>query len=137
MQRIPGIYFAHSEVGGRGVFTSVDIPEGSLIEICPVIVLPKEELPIIHKTRLHDYYFLWGVKQDTCAIALGYGSLYNHAIGSNAHYELNVVEDTIEIIAVKDIKAGEEILVNYNGEPGDAKSLWFENNADAKKDLKV
>lgn len=137
MQRIPGIYFAYSNFGGRGVFSSEDISKGSLIEICPVIVLPKEELPVIHKTRLHDYYFLWGVKQDMCAIALGYGSLYNHTIDSNAHYELNVADDTIEIVAVKDIKAGEEITVNYNGEPGDDKAVWFEESACDKKDLKA
>ncbi|MEZ4982444.1 MAG: SET domain-containing protein [Saprospiraceae bacterium] len=128
MQRIPGIYFAYSDIGGRGVFTSTDIPEGSLIEICPVIVIPKAELPIIHKTVLHDYYFLWGYKQDHCAIALGYGSLYNHQVNSNAHYDLNIAEKTIEIIAVRNIKAGEEICVNYNGEPGDGKSLWFDKD---------
>lgn len=127
MQRIPGIYFADSPLGGRGVFTAVQIPEGSLIELCPVIVLPKEELPVIHGTRLHDYYFLWGEKQNQCAIALGFGSLYNHAINSNARYELNLSENIIEIFAVRDIEAGEEITVNYNGEPGDPTDVWFDS----------
>jgi hypothetical protein len=126
MQRIEGIFFTSSKLGGRGVFTAVAIPEGSLIEICPVVVLTGHDLKLIHQTRLHDYYFLWGDEQDQCAIALGYGSLYNHSVHSNAHYEMNLDDETIEIYAVRDIEAGAEITVNYNGEPGDAARVWFE-----------
>jgi len=126
MQRIQGIYFASSPLGGRGVFTAVPIEKGSLIEICPVIVLPKKEVEIIHGTRLHDYYFLWGRELKQAAIALGFGSLYNHTAHSNALYELNLADETIEIYAVEDIPAGAEITVNYNGEPGDEAPVWFE-----------
>lgn len=108
------------------MFTAEPIEKGSLIEICPVIVLPKKEVPVIHGTRLHDYYFLWGRELKQAAIALGYGSLYNHAVHSNAHYELNLSDNTIEIYAVEDIPAGAEITVNYNGEPGDDALVWFE-----------
>ena len=126
MQRIEGIYFAPSDISGRGVFTIHEIPAGTLIEICPVIVLPKDELPIIHGTKLHDYYFTWGIDQKQCAIALGYGSIYNHDKDSNAEYNLNLADNTIEIVAVKDIPSGAEITINYNGETGDGKKVWFE-----------
>jgi len=128
MQRLPHIFFAPSPLGGRGVFTSEPIPKDSLIEICPVIVLPEEELPIIHKTFLHDYYFLWGENEEQCAIALGFGSLYNHAYDSNAEYIIDLDELTIDIYSVRDIEAGEEITVNYNGEPGDMKPVWFDRD---------
>lgn len=128
MQHIPGLYYAASEISGRGMFCAHEILKGSLIEICPVVVLPEEELPVIHSTKLHDYYFTWGIDQKQCAIALGYGSVYNHAKSSNAEYNLNLADKTIEIIAVKNILAGDEITINYNGESGDGKPVWFEKD---------
>lgn len=126
MDRIPGLFIAHVENKGRGVFTTVEINEGDLIEVCPVIVIPKSELQIIHKTCLHDYYFLWGKNLDQCAIALGYGSIYNHAVSANANFILDLVNNTIDIECIKNIGAGEEILLNYHGEDGNREKLWFE-----------
>lgn len=125
MQRLPHIFFGPSELGGRGIFTSRLIEAGTLIEICPVIVLPEEDLPIIHKTFLHDYYFFWGEDEKQCAIALGMGSLYNHSYNANAEYILDLDEHTIDFYSVKDIEPGEEITVNYNGMPDDASPVWF------------
>jgi SET domain-containing protein len=125
MQRIPILYFAASPLGGRGIFTADRIPKNTLIEICPVIVLPPEELPLIHGTRLHDYYFFWGEEEKECAIALGFGSLYNHSYEPNAQYRADYDDRTIEFYTLRDVKAGEEITVNYNGDPDDAGDLWF------------
>jgi len=122
--QIPHLYIAHTDYG-RGVFTSAPITKGSVIEVCHVIVIPKGELPIIHKTCLHDYYFLWGDKMQQCAIALGYGSLYNHAVHPNANFILDIANQTIDIEAIADIPAGTEITLNYHGEPGDSEPLWF------------
>lgn len=125
MQRIEGLYIAHTETRGRGVFTSVDIQEGDVIEVCNIIKIPKRELPIIHKTVLHDYYFLWGNELEDCAIALGYGSLYNHEVYPNANFILDIENETIDIEAIKDISAGEEITLNYHGEAGNEDEVWF------------
>ena len=89
MSQMPGLYIVDTYEKGRGVFTSKEISEGDLIEVCPVIVISKAELPILHKTILHDYYFLWGEEMTDCAIALGYGSLYNHAVHPNANFILD------------------------------------------------
>ena len=125
MNQIPGLYITYSEGKGRGVFTSQDISEGEVIEVCPVIIIPKAELPIIHKTVLHDYYFLWGHDLNDCAIALGFGSIYNHELMPNANFILDIEQKTIDIEAIKDIKAGDEITLNYHGEPGNDDKLWF------------
>lgn len=125
MYQITGLFVAEDENKGRGVYTSSGITSGDLIEICPVIRIPSSELPIIHKTVLHDYYFLWGIDLDACAIALGFGSLYNHAVESNADFLLDFEKNTIEIMAIKNIEPGEEITINYHGEPGDDQPLWF------------
>lgn len=126
MQRIPSIYFGASVLGGRGVFSTEPIPEDSLIEICPVIACPKEDLSVIHTTFLHDYYFLWGENDDECAIALGFGSLYNHSRQPNARYWCDPENAIIEIWSIREIEAGEEITVNYNGDPEIQDPVWFE-----------
>jgi SET domain-containing protein len=125
MNQKPGLFIAHSEGKGRGVFTSQSIQEGEVIEICPVLIIPKIELPIIHKTVLHDYYFLWGEELESCAIALGFGSIYNHALHPNANFILDIYNQTIDIEAIVPIAAGEEITLNYHGEPGNTDELWF------------
>lgn len=112
--------------GGRGVFTSEPIPKGALIEISPVIVLPGRDRPRIDGTKLHDYYFIWGEKDDKCAIVLGYGSLYNHAYQPNAEYTPDYEQRTLDFYALRDIGAGEEITVNYSGDPAGEMEVWFD-----------
>lgn len=108
------------------MFTSDFIPIGTLIEICPVIVISEKDLPIIHETHLHDYYFLWSDDGKEAAIALGFGSLYNHAYRPNAEYITNRENKSIDVFAIEDILAGAEITFNYNGSPFDEEKLWFD-----------
>ena len=112
-------------MGGRGVFTGAPIMKDDAIEICPVIVMKKGEMALLDKTTLYDYYFLWGDDQEQCVIALGYGSLYNHLAPSNADYGMDFDGQMIEIFAVRDIEAGEEITINYHGDPYDDAPTWF------------
>ncbi|MCM3717555.1 SET domain-containing protein [Fictibacillus phosphorivorans] len=110
---------------GRGIFATSKIQKGELIHQAPVIVCPGTEYVKLQKTTLRDYYFNWGENYDHVAIALGYGSLFNHSYTPNAVFENNLTEETVDFFALKDIKAGEEILVNYNGDPNDKGPLWF------------
>ena len=59
-------------------------------------------------------------------MALGYVPVYNHSNAANCEYEMDYEQDCIGIRAVKDIAAGEELFVNYNGDWNDATPLWFE-----------
>ena len=68
MQRIQGLFVSNSGNIGRGVFTAEFIPSGSIIEICPVLVIPKDEVDVIHETELHDYYFIWGEEDEAAVI---------------------------------------------------------------------
>ncbi len=120
------IYFGPSELHGKGVFAARDIEAGEIIEICPVLVFPKSELPHVRQTMLDDYYFDWGDDEAFYAVCLGYGSLYNHDYHPNAEYGMDFAAETIDFYAVKDIPAGAEITVNYNGEPGNMEKVWFE-----------
>ena len=123
--RNPTLYIAPSDLGGRGVFTGSPIKNGDLIEVCPVIVLKEGEMEILDKTTLYDYYFLWGDDQKQCAMALGFGSLYNHFCPSNGDYFMDFEEQIIEVYAARDIEAGEEITINYNGDPKNPEPTWF------------
>ena len=125
-QSLSTLFVAPSQLGGRGFFTTTAIPKGSLIEISPVIVMPGKDRPQIDQTKLHDYYFIWGEKDDQCAIVLGYGSLYNHAYHPNAEYAPDFKKQTLDFYALRPIKAGEEITVNYAGDPEGRIDLWFD-----------
>lgn len=124
MQRLPFIYFAHTEHKGRGVFTAQNIPESSLIEICPVILIPKNQMKWIDLTVIYDYYFIW--KNEDLALALGFGCLYNHSELPNAEvmYDYDAME--IHIHAIRDISGGEEITIHYLNDEAFKGKLWFE-----------
>ena len=111
---------------GRGVFALAAIPAGTLIESADVIPIPRAEMDAIEACILADYYFRWGDDGRDGAIALGYGSLYNHSYTPNARYVKHFDRRSIDFIALKDIAAGEEIRTNYNGVPDDRKKVWFE-----------
>jgi uncharacterized protein len=111
---------------GRGVFTDEKINKGDLIEICPMLVLPAKDRKFIDETKVFNYYFLWGDNHKQSAVALGYGSLYNHSRSANADYESYYEEEELHIICYKDIEEGEEITINYNNDPNCQDVMWFE-----------
>ena len=120
------LYIRHQEDKGRAVYCDTDLQAGDEIEICPVIVCPPEDRQYIDKTHLYNYYFLWGEDQDSLAIALGFGSVYNHSYTPNAVYETYFEEEYIRFIALLDIPADTEITINYNHDAGNRDQLWFE-----------
>src|ERR1700733_3459554 len=122
----PGLFIGDSFNKGRGVFSSGNLAAGTIIEIAPVIVLSPEERVILDQTRLHDYIFLWGTDETQCCVALGYVSIYNHDYMSNAEYEMDFATKTIRIKTVRDIKKGEEIFINYNGDWNNNTPVWFD-----------
>ena len=126
MLHIPGLYVSDSDTAGRGVFSAQDIDPGDLIEVCPVIVIPGKDTAAIHATVLHDYYFIWPDGEDSIAILLGYGSLYNHADPPNAKVYFDLEHHSVEIRCVRPVRAGEEIYIHYRDGETDPEPLWFE-----------
>ena len=111
---------------GRGVFTSKEISAGTVVELSPVIVMKKKDREHLDKTLLHDYIFEWGKAKDQCCMALGLIPIYNHSYESNCEYFMDFEEQTMMVKTVRDIKAGEELTVNYNGDWNDEEKIWFE-----------
>jgi SET domain-containing protein len=108
---------------GRGVFALRSIRDGELIERVPVVVLKTNDVKDSEGwTGLAAYCFHW--TKGTLALALGYGSLYNHSYRPNARYD-DLEGQIKEFIAIRNIEPGEEITVNYNGEPEDDSPVGF------------
>lgn len=120
------IYVAATRKMGRGVFTKQSIAAGTTIEVAPVIVMTAEDRKHLDETLLHDYIFEWGEKQDQCAMALGLIPMYNHSYTANCEYEMYFGKEVMVVKTVRDIRAGEELFINYNGDWDNATRLWFD-----------
>ena len=121
------VYLDDSKIenAGRGVFAAHEIKTEEIIESCPILYLTENDYPLAKQTTLLNYYFL-NEPENRSAIALGYGSLYNHSYEPNATYKKRFEEGFIDFVAIKDIGVGEEITVNYNyGNPDSKKDLWI------------
>jgi len=105
----------------RGMIATEDILQGSVIERCPVIPIPITEKSSLLQTELLNYYFEWTKSHN--AIVLGYGSLINHSFSPNAAYTWGYKYRVMIFYAIKLIKKGEEVFINYNGSPDDRTPL--------------
>jgi SET domain-containing protein len=111
---------------GRGVFTGAPIAAGAVIEAAPVIIVPAAQCPLLDRTILHDYYFHWDGDPDggpggegSGAVALGLVALCNHSRRPRARVRRNLAQQTLDLVALAPIAAGEEITIDYNC------PLWF------------
>jgi uncharacterized protein len=125
----PCLFVAQTETMGRGVFTKKNIAEGTVIEISPVIVMENQDRKHLDQTLLHDYIFEWGKDKKQCCMALGLVPVYNHSYQSNCEYFMDFDEATIMVKTVREIKAGEQLTINYNGDWNDEKKIWFDASA--------
>jgi len=119
------LFVQDSLLHGRGVFTSMPLRRGSIIEMAPLIVLNKNDSALIKESSLYAYYFLHGKKAEICVLGLGYASLYNHQYPANTKYRFLLSKNLMEFSAFRDIQAGEEITINYNGNPDDPSPVEF------------
>ena len=122
----PYLFINNTPGMGKGVYTQERIPAGTVIELSPVIVMKKEDREHLDKTLLHDYIFEWGKQKDKCCMALGLVPMYNHSYKSNCEYIMDFEDDTIMIETVRAIEKGEELTINYNGDPNDESKVWFD-----------
>ncbi len=119
---------------GRGVFTKKAIKADTVIETAPVIVMTAEDRKNLDKTLLHDYIFEWQPNgENMCCMALGWIPIYNHSYRSNCEYFMDYDDQTMYVKTVREIKAGEELTINYNGPWNDKKKVWFDVAGDNSK----
>ena len=115
---------------GRGVFAARAFRAGEVVEECPVVLLRKP-YEVLHR-ELKTVVFHWEVPEGSAAkqaLAIGYGSLYNHSNPSNMRYETDGESRVVRFITVRDVEPGEELTINYNAGGGAHVSedeWWFE-----------
>lgn len=109
---------------GRGVFAGQEYKQDDLVECSPVIVFipDNSNIPFVVGCITFDWV---ASGHPACAIALGYGTLFNHANPANLSYQSNLATREIYFYAARDIAQGEELTINYNS---DGQSEWPDNN---------
>ena len=109
---------------GRGVFALRDIPKHTVLDVCPVLIFPQDEYAAYGRhTRLDHYTYRW---RGGFALALGLGSIFNHAPSPNCGWVRNMDAETITYCTIKDVVAGSELFISYGV---DASKLWFDTSS--------
>lgn len=135
----PDPLFARAPVGwaktgdkGLGMVALEDIKKDTVIERCPVIVMPASELKRDDgsEIELGSYAFHWGPEEAKesveCAIVKGgMLALANHSGNANSDIKQDHANKLIVWFATRDIQKGEEVCIDYDTE------LWFENREGA------
>jgi SET domain-containing protein len=109
----PNLFVANAGHKGRGVFTSKVLNKGDVIEICHVIEMNYKDHQKLVGHIMENYTFNWNTRKRSVAIVLGFGSLYNHSSRPNADYIKKLKDNVMIYKAMRRIKAGEEITIDY------------------------
>jgi hypothetical protein len=109
-----------SPVHGSGVFATATVDVGHVIEVCPGLLFDEEQWETIDGAGLHGYCY--DTPDGRAVLALGFGSLYNHAATPSAEYSVEVSPPRVTLRAVRTIGPGEEITISYGAE----EDLWFD-----------
>lgn len=117
-------YVSYVEGKGRAVFSGQRFLAGEVIESSPVLLFKKGEKELVEKTNLFQFYYNW---KDGGAIGLGFTSLYNHSANPNVSFTKNYDKETIEMRALQDISADEELTIDYHKDYDTEVTLWFES----------
>jgi uncharacterized protein len=112
------VQVAPSPLGGRGVFATRDFETEEVIEVCPFLEIPVEEISGV----MDSYVFSSGKGEHLNVLLFGYGSLYNHSFDPNVEVREHA-DDAIAMIALRDIAAGEELVHNYGDDYWDTRDI--------------
>ncbi len=115
---------------GRGLFAKKNIAKGETIDVAHILLISNNDWDLIEDTVLSNYTFEWDdpkcIGEYESAVSLSVSQLINHSYDPNVKYVYDYKNKCIEYITLRDISKGEEITVNYNGEPFDKTPVGFE-----------
>jgi len=105
---------------GLGVFAAQPISKDSIIERCPFIELNWRS-KYYGDRQIHRYFYTTGKCEcNECKthgakmlMVLGYGMIYNHQDNPNGLWRFDHGKKYADVIAAKDIEAGQQIFVSY------------------------
>ncbi len=100
----------------------------------PLLPIPRNQVfaddPAVRaaSARISWYVFEWAglTKRPYVALALGYGSIYNHSADANLTYDPDP-PDVLAFTTTRAVAAGDELTINYRGRNGEnPQPLGFE-----------
>jgi len=95
-----------------GVTAGRPFKAGARIERAPVVVFPAHEAWILGRTGLAPYLEPWEPPSGKMALPLGYGVLYHDEGEPNARFVARPEEKAIDVVALRDIAADEDVIVS-------------------------
>ena len=110
---------------GRGVCSTEPLRRGQVVEVSPVVVIPKVEWRRLRGTLVERYVFAWGRNGKLNALPLGLGGVFNHSDDPNLDWRPNHREQTLIFRARRDIPAGEQLTIDY-GWTAEERRRWFD-----------
>ncbi|KAH8548059.1 hypothetical protein BGW37DRAFT_190492 [Umbelopsis sp. PMI_123] len=114
---------------GRGVFTTRPLSHKTLVDISPVLLMGHDEYSAHGQHTILDHYtYRW---EGGYALALGLGSMFNHAGNPNVGFIRDIPNAVIRYFTLRPIETGEELCISY----GD--HLWFEDTDVHTEDEKL
>ncbi len=103
---------AKSKIHDFGVIAVANISKGEVVRVTGGLVIPKQDLGEYHKItakkyeiQVSDDFFLAPAKKEEVEKEMG---VFNHSCDTNLGFL-----DVITLVAIKDIKVGEELVVEY------------------------
>jgi hypothetical protein len=111
---------------GRGIRAGRPFVEEEVVDVAPVVVVPRPEWDLIEQTDLGRFCFVWDDDKGSVAVALGRCSLFNHSYTPNVRAEKNFRSKVMRFYALRDIEPGEELTINYNGDLNSRDPVGFD-----------
>lgn len=109
---------------GRGLYATRRIRKGEVVERSPVLVV--DHPGQLNSTSMNVYMFEW--RRGNSALALGLGSLFNHSEKrSNVTYNPVYQDLQILFVATRDIRKGEQLMINYGYDPKKGREVTEKN----------
>ena len=109
----------HFSDGERiGVSAARRFAAGTTIERAPVIVVPAHEAWILGRTGVSPYLEPWDAASGDMALPMGLAAIYRDDGEPNAKFVARQEEMIIDIVALRDIEEGEDVVVSRLEETG-------------------
>jgi SET domain-containing protein len=128
--RNPKIEVRNSKLHGVGVFAKKTIKKNEVLEEDPFILLKGDwhKLPRL----LQEYIFGWTKDmpdyKSKAALVFGTGAIYNSSPKPNAEWLTETRKKRFVYYATKNIKAGEEIMIDYGPEYWDSRTKKYKKD---------
>jgi len=123
----PKIEARASKLHGVGVYAKKDIKKHEVLEECHFVLL-KTDWKSAPKP-LWEYIFAWTKElpdsRSKAALVFGLGAVYNSSNKNNADWKTDKKRNRFVYYAIKKIKKGSEILIDYGSEYWDTREIKY------------